>query len=163
MGGITIRDTDRGYAALVKRVYGIAHPRVEVGILAGAGADEPAVGSDDLTLLEVAVCNEFGTTDLDGNILVPERSFIRGWFDENEAKLRALLLELMKTVVSGKRTKEQALEMLALVAIGQIQERISAGIEPENAPSTIARKGSSTPLIDKGQLRAGISSRIGER
>ncbi len=160
---VTVRDTDRGYGALMKRIYGLRRPRIEVGILAGAGADEPKVGADDITLLEVAVANEFGTTDAAGNVHVPERSFIRGYFDENEASLRLQMAGLMRGVVAGKRTKEEALQTLALLAVGGIQARISAGIDPPNAPSTIAEKGSSTPLIDKGQLRAAISSRITER
>lgn len=165
-GGI-VRDTDKGYAALAKRLYGAQRARIEVGILSGKGAEEPAHRIDGvselLTLLQVAIFNEFGTLNADGTEHVPERSFIRGWWDENEPQLRADLTKLMQSVVAGKRTKEQILELMGTRCVGQIQQRIADGIAPENADSTVERKGSSTPLIASGQLRAGVSFRITAR
>lgn len=163
---MTVRDTDHGYNALVDRLFKFAKPRIEVGILAGAGADEAKTGEavgEGLTLLEAAIFNEFGTTDAEGNIHVPARSFIRAWFDENEAALRQELTGLMRDVVAGKRTKEQILQMLAVRCVGEIQQRIADGLDPENRHSTVEKKGSSTPLIATGQLRAGVTSRITER
>jgi hypothetical protein len=158
-GKVKITDKDHGYAALVKRLYGETKARVEVGILAGEGHADDEHG-EGTTLIDVATWMEFGTTDANGNIHVPERSFVRGYIDDSEDKLRGDMVVLMQSVVKGERTKEQALEIIGLRAVGGMQERISAGIPPENAPSTIAQKHSSTPLIRYGQLRAGISSRV---
>jgi hypothetical protein len=158
-GKVKITDKDHGYAALVKRLYGETKARVEVGILAGEGHADDEHG-EGTTLIDVATWMEFGTTDANGNIHVPERSFIREWFDSAEAKLRDDMIILMQSVVRGERTKDRALELLALRCVGQIQDRISSSLPPPNDPETVRRKGSSTTLIDKGQLRAGISSRI---
>ena len=148
-------DVDKGYAALAKRIYGIRRPTITVGILSGQGAEDTHEGEGELlTTLQVAIFNEFGTVD------IPARSFIRGWFDENVQQLHADLFTLMQSVVAGERTKEQVLQLMAVRCVGQIQQRIADGIDPPLKQATIDRKGSSTPLIDSGQLRAAVSSRI---
>jgi hypothetical protein len=50
--------------------------------------------------------------------------------------------------------------------VGQAQANISAGGSPAfapNKPATIARKRSSKPLINKGQLRSSIAHRVEQR
>jgi hypothetical protein len=153
---VHVRDTDHGYDALVKRVFEFERPRIEVGILEEDGAAPHGGGGDPVTIIEVAVWNEFGTEN------IPARSFIREWFDTHESELRVALKALMISVVRGQRTKEQILELLGQMAVGQIQERISEGIPPENAPATVARKGSSTPLVNTGVLRSSVSYRVEE-
>lgn len=151
-----IRDLDNGYKALVQRVFELdkSHPAIAVGILAAQGAEQH--GDDDLTVIQIAIWNEFGTDK------IPARSFIRAWFDENEKRCREQLAALLPSVVSGQRTKAQVLELLGVKWVGEIQARIAAGIDPANAESTIARKGSSKPLIDTGVLRSSISYKVGE-
>jgi hypothetical protein len=152
--GVTIKDTDHGYKALIERVFGFAKPTISVGILEADG-DKPH-GDDDVTILMVAIWNEFGTSR------IPARSFIREWFDESEAELRVALTEGMKRVVAGQITKEQLLEQLAQKAVGDIQARMASSIPPPNAPSTAARKKSTTTLENTGALRGSISYRIDE-
>lgn len=177
-----VRDVDHGYDDLVKRVFGFGKPTISTGILEKDGARPKeikpqakhlrgadlgeifgidlestptrAVTDQSVTLVEVACANEFGTDR------VPARSFIRDWYDEALPTIREKLRNLMIEVVRGNRTRDQALELLAQWCVGSIQARIAAGIAPANADSTIARKGSSTPLIDTGQLRSAISYRI---
>lgn len=107
-------------------------------------------GSGGITLLEVATINEFGL----GN--VPERSFIRDWADQNEARNADNLRKVAAVIIRGGYTIEVGLGRLGALYQGEIQNRISAGIPPPNAPSTIQKKGSSTPLINTGQLRSSI-------
>ena len=154
-----VTDRDRGYKDLRKRLFGTANPKISVGILE-ADADAPAKGGskdEPLTILEVAIINEFGSED---GKHPPARSFIRAWFDGARGDIQERLNKEMLGVVAGKRTKEQALDRVGLWAVGEIQKRIAAGIDPANADSTIARKGSSTPLIDTGQLRSSISYKV---
>ena len=56
----------------------------------------------------------------------------------------------------------KALELIGLFVKGLIQGRMSAGIPPPLKASTIARKGSSKPLINTGQLRASIDYEVRE-
>jgi hypothetical protein len=148
----TIKDTDKGYKKTLNNAADMKKAGVDVGIFASDGA-EAKKGSPDLTLIEVAVFNEFG-------LGVPERSFIRGYVDEKENETKELVRKLAERILAGKMTKDQALDLLGLKVQGGMQKRIADGIEPANAPSTIARKGSSTPLIDTGQLRSSITYKV---
>ena len=113
-----------------------------------------------ITVAQLASIHEFGS----GRI--PARSFVRSWFDENQRKIRGTLLQLMakeiaRAIKTGRpitdATRTRILEQLGLQSVGQIQARISRGIAPPLKAATIERKGSSTPLIDTGQLRASVT------
>lgn len=149
---MAVRDTDYGYKGLINRVFGTEKtPTIKIGVHAKDGADDYG---DGVTVLEVAIWNEFGTDN------VPERSFIRAWFDENREKCRRAMAKMLEAVIAGKYTKEQAVELVAQRFVGEIQRRMAAGIAPPLAPETIRRKGSDKPLIDTGQLRSSISYSI---
>ena len=106
-----------------------------------------------MTVADVARWAEFG-------IGQPQRRWLGGWIDENrDALLERARIE-SRAVIAGDRTKPEALARLGLWIQGGIQQRIANGIEPPNAESTVERKGSSTPLIDKGQLRSSIANRV---
>lgn len=155
-----IRDIDRGFAALRQRIIDAADgARLTVGIHE-AEADQPAEGDESgATLGEVAAYNEFGGPDNNP----PRRSFLADWADEGLDEHRELVRRSAKAVAQGKLPSMRvALERLGLRFVGEIQQRIRAGIEPENAPSTVARKGSSTPLIDTGQLWTSITHEVTE-
>jgi hypothetical protein len=151
-----VRDTDRGYRAIVARIRDSRSPKtVTVGVHEAEGS--AAHGDDEVTTLDVAAFAEFGTTTQ------PPRSFIRGWADENEATNRERLRKIGEAIVKGKLPSTTVgLDRFGVLAVADIQKRIVAGIEPENAPSTIERKGSSTPLIDKGQLKTAIAHKVSE-
>lgn len=102
------------------------------------------------TMVEIANEHEFG-------LGVPERSWLRDWVDENEAMIRNDLRRAAMRIIEGKLTAHQASDLLGTKYVAAIQTRIANGIQPPNAPSTIARKGSSTPLIDTGQFRSAIT------
>lgn len=148
---MSVTDKDRGYDAMVKRVFDFGNPKIKVGILEAEGQQDHG---DELTILQVAIWNEFGTKN------APARSFVRAWFDANQTEIRKKLQALMVTVIKGKIRKEQALEQLGQWMVGQIQKRIADGVPPPNAPATIAQKGSSTPLINTGQLRNSVNYRV---
>ena len=148
MAGSRVTVLDKGLGRLRERLAKIGRGyTLTVGIHAAEGGAE-ATGSK-ATLLEVAVINEYG-------LGVPERSFIRDWADLNESKHQDDLRKIGIAVLRGDYTVDVGLGRLGALYQGEVQARISAGIPPPNAPSTIARKGSSTPLIHTGQLRSAI-------
>lgn len=108
-------------------------------------------GTEGLTVAALAEIHEFG-------LGVPERSFIRAWFDQNQAEISNKLRERFREAALGKITFDVAADQFALWCQASIQKRMAAGIQPENAPSTVARKGSSKPLIDTGILRSSITA-----
>lgn len=149
---MNVKDTDKGYNELVRRIDAIGRFHVLVGILE---ADGGKVYEDAaLTVLEVAAIHEFGTDT------IPERSFLRGWFDSNIDRAREALRRLMVSVVEGKSTPERALAQFGAWLKGEIQKRMAEGIPPPLADVTIERKGSSVPLIDTGQLRSSINYKV---
>lgn len=125
-------------------------------------ADDGALETtSELTVLQVGAFQEFGVPpfQLPSGAMhpgIPQRSFIRGWFDENQAFIRETLRSQMALVVQGKLTTEKAMAGVALAFEGSVKQRIARGIAPPNARSTIAAKGSSKPLINRGQLRAAV-------
>lgn len=123
---------------------------MEVGVLGQNAAREEGEG---VTVAMVAEWAEYG-------IGQPERSWLRGWIDEAGPEIERRMAAETRAVLAGTRTQAQAHARLGAWAVGEIQLRISRGIAPENAQSTIDRKGSSTPLIDTGQLRSSITSRV---
>jgi len=170
--GVRIKDKDKGYKKMLKRVLAQQPKEVSVGIFdaeasqvheepqrfigpvqEGAEAPNPKPRKP-MTVGEIAEIHEYGL----GNN--PERSFIRAWVDENPGKIRAAMTRLLESVIKGKRTKETAMNAFGLWAAGQMQKRIAAGIAPGLSPVTILRKGSAIPLIDTGQLRASITYQV---
>lgn len=131
-------------------------PHVKVGILA-ANFDEEKRTDDAMktsaTLGEVAVYNEFGTSD--GRI--PERSFIRSTHDEKKNEWTRRTDTLRKRVMAGKETVDGALGKVGEMIKTDIKQKIMSNIQPENSQATILRKtrdgkvGDKT-LIDFGQL-----------
>lgn len=151
MGKVKITTRDRGARALKERLRGVQRTRA---ITVGIHEDDGSATTDDgLTVAEVAEINEFG-------LGVPERSFIRSFAEEQEAEHVETMRKLGTAIVKGKTTAIAGLEAVASVYRGKVQAKISAGIAPENAETTIAKKGSSTPLIDTGQLRSSIDARV---
>jgi hypothetical protein len=167
---MSITSKDHGYAALMDRVFKFGHPSIAVGILEKDGAQPKTAGEGEeaeagLDVITVAGWMEFGVEVLhaDGTVEeIPARSFIRAWFDQAEPERRRELVILCQGVVKGTRTKEQILELLGQKCVGEIQLRIARGIPPANKPSTVERKGSSTPLINTGQLRQSVSYAVRE-
>lgn len=144
----SVRIVDHGANSLLKRLE--EKGTVKVGVLAESG--DKSHSSTGTTVSLVAGVHEFGAPDRG----IPERSFIRGYVDENERDIREKIRKSTRQVIQGKKKVGDVLEILGLVFVGEIQERISTGIEPPLNRKTVERKGSSKPLIDTGQLRSSI-------
>jgi hypothetical protein len=153
------RDRDLGWERIRREIRKSANkPHVQVGIF-GAKASADHGGLPNVV---VATTHEFGETiEREGKegsyiIEIPERSFIRATVDVRRRQIRGTARTVADRVLTGALSRKQALDQLGLFVQGQIRQRISEGIPPPNKPATEQRKGSSTPLIDKGQLRASI-------
>lgn len=153
----SVTDKDKGAKGIIERLKDASKMRVllKVGVQAeSGGVPHKSEGKSAPTVLDVAIFNEFGGGK------VPARSFIRAWADENRSKIENDLKDAGDGILRQYGGGVVAMERLGLRYVGEIQQRIAAGIAPENAPSTIARKGSSKPLINTGQLRSSIKSKI---
>jgi hypothetical protein len=152
-------DRDRGWKKYKERARGVSkeRPGVTVGVHAGEGAALHSMKDkhrpEGLTVLEVAYINEFG-------LGVPERSFIRAWFDASEPENLRLAMRMLRGILSGTIALEDALAQMGAKFAGEVQRRIAQGIPPPNAPATIAAKGSSTPLVASGQMRQSVTWKV---
>lgn len=140
--------TDKGWDNAMKEIgKARAGSFVKVGIQSDAPAPEDAKG---LTMQQLGAVLEFG------NDKIPERSHIRATMDEQRGKLNAMTDKLIVQVMLGQFKMKQALGILGEFIEASIKRKITILTDPENAPSTIARKGSSNPLIDTGRYRSSI-------
>jgi len=137
----------KGIRALFKR---LDDGFVNVGILAGTGQHEDS----DLTVAQIGFWNEFGT------VTIPERSFIRSTINGQSKDIKAVSQAQLKKVINGQTTSEKALGVLGAFTAGLIQAKFTDNDWAPNTTKTQNRKGSTTPLIDTGQLRQSISYEV---
>lgn len=135
---------DNGYTAVVANAGAANGAKIAVGIHSDASGE----------VMAKAEANEFGTDT------APARSFVGAFADEHQDEIVTMIEKQLEQAIKQGRDPLQALEAIALKIQGDMQANIAAGIEPPNAPATIARKGSSTPLIDKGELRSSIAGKV---
>jgi len=143
---MTVKDIDKGWRNLVASVPGLNKAEVKVGIQSDAG-----VGEDETPIVEYAFYNEFGTDDG-----IPPRPFIRDTSDENRAKWNRIVDAALNSVLTKGTSLDRALSIVGEVAEKDIKKGITSGNWTPNSAATIARKGSSKPLIDTGAMRSAV-------
>lgn len=155
-----VKDIDIGFKKLIKELSNLGNLRIKVGVQ-GDEAREAKTFTDSqgnerkakVDLVTVASANEFGTDD------IPERSFLRSTMIKNERLNYQRLSEVKKLVAENKFDAEDLLKKVGLAVVADVQKTITEGGVPyvPNAEATIESKGSSSPLIDTGQLRQSIT------
>jgi len=132
--------------------------------LSASGVDSVAVGffstaryPDGTPVAQVALQNEYGF-ESPGGAQIPARPFFRQALESVEDAVVRLVERRVdsETMVASSQLANE----VGLTVAGAIQQRIVDLREPPNAPSTIARKGSSNPLIDTGQMRMSVTWRV---
>jgi len=157
---IKIKDTDKGWLELQHRVLKLSQRGSYV--LVGVQGQEAAANHNNakMTIAQLASVHEFGKVihHRDGRVtVIPERSFIRAGIDQFKEAIQRRATMVGTGVMLLKFDVDTALELLGQYAVGVLKQRIADGLLPPNRPSTVARKRSSKPLIDKGQLRNAIT------
>lgn len=87
---------------------------------------------------------------------IPERSFLRSTFDQNEKKWFSFAKKQLEKIMTGEISAKEACDRLGARMQSDVQKTIRNVRTPPNAPSTVASKGSSNPLIDSGRMRQSI-------
>lgn len=116
-----------------------------------AGFLEGVTYSDGMSVPMVASLNEFGTYN------IPPRPFFRNAINKNSDKWGKIFLQGMQ-----KQGARNAFGLLGERIRRDVIQSINDTNEPPNSPVTIARKGSSKPLVDTGLMRASVNYRIKE-
>ncbi|WCH45807.1 hypothetical protein [Lysinibacillus sp. OF-1] len=151
MARIDVRVTDANNISRLRDVLKeLKNYSVEVGIF----------GSDEYVM--IASVHEFGATIQRGrgSVSIPERSFLRTTFDEKNEEWISFFKSQLKHVLALQMDVQMLFNRLGARMVGDIQENITDLDAPPNAPATIAKKGSSNPLIDTGGLRMRITYRV---
>ena len=147
---------DRVWRELKRKIPKIDGAHVKVGVLAGKGGDAHVEGGPPgFDLVALAATHEYGSSD--GH--VPERSFLRRTFDMKQEVFAAAIGKLARGLLAEKISLTKALDILGALGATEVKKTITEGegIPPPLAASTIARKGSSRPLVDTGRMLNAIT------
>lgn len=151
----------KGLDNLLKITKGKAFAKV--GILSGTTQRDEQSSSEDksMTNVEIGVIHEFGSASQN----TPPRSFLRMPLEEKSDIITEAGSDKgdLVTELAGGGGINAAVERMGLAAEAIIQDAFSSngfGKWAANSQATIARKGSSAPLIDTGQLRRAVTSEV---
>lgn len=147
-------EIEADFSALEKMVEDLGKDHyVDVGLLGENGGKTEKGG---VTLAFIGAVHEHGS--LDGHN--PPRSFIRMPIETGQAEIEAAVEPLMARHLAEGDVKA-IFEDIGIAAEGRIQDAFDTGgfgQWPALKEETIKRKGSDSILIDRGDLRRGITS-----
>lgn len=146
---ISVSDAQQASSAIKKALSDLSTDKsVLVGIHETAG-NTP---DNDMTMAELGATLHFGTDSAGKNhdVSIPARN----WLDVG---VLSGTKDYVKIIEDNPDDLDHAMEIIGLVAVSKCQEYMTDLNEPPNAQSTIAKKGSSNPLIDTGALRNSVT------
>ena len=91
------------------------------------------------------------------HIRIPERSFLRTGFDDNNDRIIKQTERALCQVLDGKMSIDDMLDLYGQQMATAIKKRIRDIKSPALHPYTISKKGSSNPLIDTGGMVESIT------
>lgn len=137
-------------------------PFAKVGVLSETNTRSPGEdgGTDAGTNVEIGAAHEFGSQSQG----VPMRSFLRMPLNQRSKQIAESALggDMASELIEAGGL-DLAAERLGIAAEAVVQEAFETrgfGTWPANSESTITSKGSDSPLIDTGQLRGAITSKV---
>lgn len=142
MPKIKIVDKDYGFTRLQLDMKELRHRHVKIGIM---GNDTV----DGVSVIDYAVYNEFGTSRG-----IPARPFMSKTAEKYGKKTGDFVQYLVNRIIDGKIDDDTALHNIGMQYQAFMQQTIRSAKSwaVPNAPATIRRKGSSSPLIDTGRM-----------
>lgn len=126
----------------------------------GVHEDAGTYGDGGPDVVEVALWNEFGTTNM------PERSFIRSAIDDGMEQINQWREEFLTKMLTDGWTERKALEAMGFRIQTLIQNKIKSNVPPPLAESTVQAKMKDgvapKTLIDTGLLLRSITYKVYE-
>lgn len=108
-----------------------------------------------LSIIDVAIKNNFGIGVPRRDFMTPATKKWKKFFDES-------LIKIKKELESETVDVDKFLNMMGQKGADIISQEIIALRTPPNSPVTIARKGSSNPLVDSGDMSRSTTWQIRE-
>ena len=97
------------------------------------------------------------------SVTIPERSFIRGSFDNGRKQLAELCEKAIDIIVMDRKTAEEAANYIGERAAQMTRDYIMAGIDPPKSDITMKTAKTDKPLYNTGRLYESISYEIDDR
>lgn len=147
---------DKGFKKAMETFKEVAgKPAVTIGVHENTGKEK----GSELTVVEVATFNEFGTEN------IPERSFIRSTVDQNFESYVQKTKILQNKCILQQISVSKALAVLGELIQLDIIKTINSGVEPANSPETLKAKTvngkvGTTTLVDSGQMKQSIRYKV---
>ena len=137
-------------ARLVREAQRAGVPDVDIGFFSTARYQ------DGTPVAAVAAAHEFGVRLDEAGPNIPERPFFR----QANARIEAGIADVLEGQIENGMLDPAAAGRIGAWAAGIVQDSIVRLRTPPNSPATIARKGSSNPLIDTGHMRQSVTWRV---
>lgn len=151
---VVVVDKDMGLNKILADLEKLSKAEVLVGIQAGSKTKVDTIAGRQqvagINIAGYAAQNEFGTDT------IPERSFLRSFFDQNLNIIEPFVERVCGRIIDDQITIEQGLGIIGTQMQDGVKEKIRQIRTPPNSPRTIAKKRSSKPLIDFGQMIAAV-------
>lgn len=141
---------DMGWFKIQTNLKALHNRNVDVGVLPGAGSQ------GGVRIADYATFNEFGTA------VIPARPFMRKTADDSRQTLPVFTNTLINNLISGNTTPlrvQHALGAWYRTRIRMTIQNAPSWAAP-NAPSTVAAKGHSSPLLETYALFNSINYKL---
>lgn len=152
------RDNRNRFDRIIEQIDLMQHSYVIIGFQEGTVTRDQTMGNrhkqGGQSMADIAAQNEFGTAR------IPARPFMRTSFDENRTRLSQVIARQYGLILDGNSTVRRSLGLMGLFMQDLVVAKIREIQNPPNSPRTIARKGSSKPLIDFGQMVSAVTYRV---
>lgn len=137
----TVIDKDLGYTRIFRDIKELDKRGIKIGFMGNDSVD-------GVSVVDYATYNEFGTSR------IPARPFMQTTADQKREEVLKFSEHLVGKMIDGGISADMVLKNLGEFYQAKIQETIRKAKEwaVPNAPATVARKGSSSPLIDTGRM-----------
>lgn len=93
-------------------------------------------------------------------ITIPERAFLRNGYDLNRGKVVDDAEKALPAALDGSMDADSFLEMVGMILSSCIKDYATSLDSPPNHPFTSNRKGSSSPLVDTGDMIDSITYEV---
>ena len=94
------------------------------------------------------------------SVEIPERSFIRGSFDNGKGELEDLCKEAVDKIIREPCTAQQAADHIGKWATEMTREYFNTKLEPPKSPTTQLTTTQKQPLYDTGRLAGSITYKV---
>ena len=144
-----IVDKDKGLKRITTDIKALGDYKIKMGIM----GDQTV---DGVSVVDYAMYNEFGTST------IPARPFMETTFTKHGDELVKMAQYLAGDMIDGKIKPKKVLDTLGLWYTNKIKMTIrdAKNWAVPNAASTVAQKGSSSPLIDNGRMLGAVNYEI---